>query len=278
MISSLLVFAVTTGFAMAVNVDNICKADAACMNEDNLKQCKSLYEECGDRMFTMESCPLQFGCPSTEGPSSSSDSSTVSSLPSSASSGSSSNPDLTATSSSSSSSSSETDVCREDVPCMNAENAATCRQYWSECGDQMMIMESCPAQFACPGEATSASLSSSGAGTWSNLSSSSSTEICKEDGACMKADNAATCRKYQAECGNRMVVMTSCPPQFSCSNSASSSPDNSDALAIMASDGSQSSKGGSSNDYDQSATSSGSRLGSTVLQAFVAMQIAAVIG
>ena len=33
-----------------------------CMTDDNFIQCQEAFAECGNEVFIMESCPLQFGC------------------------------------------------------------------------------------------------------------------------------------------------------------------------------------------------------------------------
>lgn len=38
-----------------------------CMNPDNFELCRALESECPGQVVVMESCPLQFSCPSAEG-------------------------------------------------------------------------------------------------------------------------------------------------------------------------------------------------------------------
>jgi hypothetical protein len=37
--------------------------DDACVDQDALAQCEIMATRCGDDMVVMESCPLQFACP-----------------------------------------------------------------------------------------------------------------------------------------------------------------------------------------------------------------------
>lgn len=37
--------------------------DDACVNEDNLAECRRREAQCPGEVQVMESCPLQFGCP-----------------------------------------------------------------------------------------------------------------------------------------------------------------------------------------------------------------------
>jgi len=90
-----------------------------------------------------------------------------------------------------------TDVCKEDAACMNKENAQTCKKFHAQCGELMLIMESCPLQFSCPKTMVSE-------------------DVCNEDAPCMNTENAQTCKKYQAECGELMISRESCPLQFTC--------------------------------------------------------------
>lgn len=41
-----------------------CNASESCMNDENMKECQEMQAICGDLMIIMESCPLQFACPS----------------------------------------------------------------------------------------------------------------------------------------------------------------------------------------------------------------------
>merc|ERR1712113_1161788 len=100
-----------------------CNASEACMNEDNAAVCRAKKAECGEAMLIMESCPLQFGCPPTCGPNCTAPNTAVD--------------------------------CNADQACMNEENRADCFAKLAECGDEMLIMESCPLQFGCPGNANS---------------------------------------------------------------------------------------------------------------------------
>jgi len=43
--------------------DRVAESDPACVNEENLAECRAAEDECGDRVSVMESCPLQFACP-----------------------------------------------------------------------------------------------------------------------------------------------------------------------------------------------------------------------
>lgn len=42
------------------------------------------------------------------------------------------------------------DLVDSQSACMTDENLAECRAAVDECGDRVLVMESCPLQFACP--------------------------------------------------------------------------------------------------------------------------------
>ncbi|CAE7804243.1 unnamed protein product [Symbiodinium sp. CCMP2592] len=41
-------------------------------------------------------------------------------------------------------------TCNVSIACIDDSNVAECERMYTACGDQMMMMESCPLQFGCP--------------------------------------------------------------------------------------------------------------------------------
>lgn len=93
--------------------------DDACMNEDNLAQCRAMAAQCPGQVQVMESCPLQFGCPSGGDGAAAPTAETC-------------------------------EGHAVDDPCMGEDAFAACQAAAAECPGEVQVMESCPLQFGCP--------------------------------------------------------------------------------------------------------------------------------
>jgi len=156
--------------------EDICDASGACMNDDNSAECTRLRESCGDALVVLKSCPSQFSCPGTNNNDSISE-----------------------------------DICDASGACMNDDNSAECTRLRESCGDALVVLESCPLQFFCLGTDNNDSISE---------------RICDASGACMNDENSAECTRLRELCGDNLMVLESCPLQFSCAglvNAGSSS-------------------------------------------------------
>jgi hypothetical protein len=86
----------------------------ACMTDANFAECRAREAECPGEVLELESCPLQFRCPS---------------------------------------SAATTGDCAYEIgdACITEENLAQCREMAQRCPGHVLALESCPLQFACPG-------------------------------------------------------------------------------------------------------------------------------
>ena len=98
----------------------------------------------------------------------------------------------------------------EGDACITAENLAQCERMAAECPGEMQVLESCPLQFACPGEALN------------DAEQAPSSEFMCEgrtvEDDCMDAAALASCQEMQARCPGAVMTAESCPLQFSCPN------------------------------------------------------------
>jgi hypothetical protein len=87
----------------------------ACIDDTNLAACQAAEAQCPGQVLVAESCPLQFSCPP------SGDSSGATDCPYTA-----------------------------GDSCITEENLAQCQEMARQCPGEVMALESCPLQFACP--------------------------------------------------------------------------------------------------------------------------------
>jgi len=85
----------------------------SCVDDAAFSQCQQMSAQCPGEVQVMESCPLQFACPSAAAPA----------------------------------------TCNGhtvDEACMNDAAFAACQQAEAQCPGQVLEAESCPLQFRCP--------------------------------------------------------------------------------------------------------------------------------
>jgi hypothetical protein len=86
----------------------------ACIDDDNLAACQAAEAQCPGQVLIAESCPLQFSCPPTDG-----------------------------------NGATDCPYAAGDA-CITEENLAQCQEMARQCPGEVMALESCPLQFACP--------------------------------------------------------------------------------------------------------------------------------
>jgi hypothetical protein len=112
----------------------------------------------------------------------------------------------------------------ESDPCVTSDALAQCRAMAARCPGRILALESCPLQFACPGEAgadgdTSASSPAPSAAEDPNASVGNEPEPCEGyrlGESCINETNFAQCQQMAARCPGQVQVAESCPLQFSC--------------------------------------------------------------
>lgn len=89
----------------------------ACMNGDNFAECQRVAEQCPGEVQVMESCPLQFGCP---------------------------------TGSSDSTTAAPCNGHNLGDSCVDEAAFAQCQEMVAQCPGVVREAETCPIQFSCP--------------------------------------------------------------------------------------------------------------------------------
>lgn len=105
--------------------------------------------------------------------------------------------------------------------CMSDEALTQCQSMAAQCPGQVQMMETCPAQFSCPGEGAGpdgdVSVSSGGEdGDTSVGSDAAACEGYSPGDSCIDESNFAQCQEMAAQCPGEVLVMESCPLQFAC--------------------------------------------------------------
>ncbi|MGE0788195.1 MAG: hypothetical protein AB7S26_21160 [Sandaracinaceae bacterium] len=87
--------------------------------------------------------------------------------------------------------------------CMGDDAFAQCQAAAAQCPGEVLQMESCPLQFACPDDG----------------SASTDNDTCEghtTDESCMGDDAFAACQAAAARCPGAVTVLETCPLRFTC--------------------------------------------------------------
>lgn len=93
-----------------------------------------------------------------------------------------------------------------DDACMGDDAFAACQAAAEQCPGAVIVAESCPLQFSCPGAA----------GDEGDDAAASTCNGHTADEQCMGAEAFAQCQQMEAQCPGAVEEMESCPLQFGC--------------------------------------------------------------